>query len=606
MSKSFTCLAMGVFACLLSVCFETPQAFGQTGKFVALLNEGNFGDSPRTVSFFDATSLGAGPMFSVFMGYDQEANREENNTLTINPATGDVYVLSTDSLDAAVGEAQPAAPANNDTVGDFDLRKIDFSLAYNHWEANFKGENVRTLGGALAVGGPAPTGFKNAANLDYVTYGANLIPPYSFNFELAHSNTFVLPGVIEKLGEIKRNETGEFFPYSLEFIDDETLFLLDNSSAPTATDTPETDHEYRLVGRVSTSPGMADNSSLDHLDGGFNRGTTQSWNSRRIGKVHLDTAAGVPTGHSEVETTAYYRPSATLHGVWVAESDGGGDDIAFLELDSNNAIVGYRQLNTGGTAFALDDNPAVSTATNDGKVDNIMVDEDTGDLIIMESGFQDATPHQPGVLRLAITSYDNGSGQIEVGAWSEKVIMNPMLTPGEDPATFLERGQWTAWNSVDDQLYIFNPGAGGSENPQFEMDITVIDLKVGSPTYGVTTTFLEIDDSLNLFNGDSFGDKVEFFFLGNETVADADFDNDNDVDGADFLTFQRGFGVGTTPEAGDANGDNLVNADDLAIFRDQFGVGVPATAAAGAVPEPSTAALLLGCALGGLWLRRRA
>ncbi len=81
---------------------------------------------------------------------------------------------------------------------------------------------------------------------------------------------------------------------------------------------------------------------------------------------------------------------------------------------------------------------------------------------------------------------------------------------------------------------------------------------------------------------------------------DADFDNDNDVDGNDFLIWQRGLGVGTTNATGDANASNSVNAADLAIWKAQF--GLPATAAVGAVPEPGTlglALLALGAALVG-------
>ena len=67
-----------------------------------------------------------------------------------------------------------------------------------------------------------------------------------------------------------------------------------------------------------------------------------------------------------------------------------------------------------------------------------------------------------------------------------------------------------------------------------------------------------------------------------------DFDNDSDVDGADFLAWQRGF-----PGTFDAN--------DLADWQTNYGVGVPAVAAAGGavvgVPEPS--AMLLA-AVGGL------
>jgi len=72
----------------------------------------------------------------------------------------------------------------------------------------------------------------------------------------------------------------------------------------------------------------------------------------------------------------------------------------------------------------------------------------------------------------------------------------------------------------------------------------------------------------------------------------ADFDTDGDVDGSDFLTWQRGLGIpaGATLAQGDANGDGAVNGADLAVWRGTFG---SATAAASAVPEPAAWALAL-------------
>jgi hypothetical protein len=75
------------------------------------------------------------------------------------------------------------------------------------------------------------------------------------------------------------------------------------------------------------------------------------------------------------------------------------------------------------------------------------------------------------------------------------------------------------------------------------------------------------------------------------TVESADFDGDNDIDGADFLTWQRGLGVGTTKAQGDADGNNMVNAADLAVWKSQFGLGAAAESVS-AVPEPG--ALVIG------------
>ena len=59
--------------------------------------------------------------------------------------------------------------------------------------------------------------------------------------------------------------------------------------------------------------------------------------------------------------------------------------------------------------------------------------------------------------------------------------------------------------------------------------------------------------------------------LSNDRVA-ADVDADGDVDGANFLAWQRGFGKATpTVAQGDANGNGAVGADDLLLWQQQFG-----------------------------------
>ena len=106
-----------------------------------------------------------------------------------------------------------------------------------------------------------------------------------------------------------------------------------------------------------------------------------------------------------------------------------------------------------------------------------------------------------------------------------------------------------------------------------------------------TVTFLggtTAEVNYDLVNGDVFLDNFQAAAIA------ADFDQDGDVDGADFLTWQRGLGItGTaTVGQGDANGDMNVNAADLVIWRQNFS-GKDSVAAIGAVPEPGAWLLAL-------------
>ena len=121
-------------------------------------------------------------------------------------------------------------------------------------------------------------------------------------------------------------------------------------------------------------------------------------------------------------------------------------------------------------------------------------------------------------------------------------------------------------------------------------------------------------DQLRIFHstvpGEFRGDEAAGQFWLDNITAEGDapqqnpnFDGDDDVDGQDFLIWQRGVGVGTTQTTGDADLNGVVNGLDLAIWKSNFGPAATPTTAA--VPEPAAALLGAMGAIGALVRRRR-
>jgi hypothetical protein len=98
----------------------------------------------------------------------------------------------------------------------------------------------------------------------------------------------------------------------------------------------------------------------------------------------------------------------------------------------------------------------------------------------------------------------------------------------------------------------------------------------------------------------------DMYLQTNEELLDgmtADFDVDDDVDGADFLLWQRGLGA-LDAEIGDGNADydNDVDGVDLYVWQSTFGTsGAQDAALAAAVVEPSSSARLDMSAVAALW-----
>ncbi|HEX6963154.1 MAG TPA: hypothetical protein VF175_14910 [Lacipirellula sp.] len=126
-------------------------------------------------------------------------------------------------------------------------------------------------------------------------------------------------------------------------------------------------------------------------------------------------------------------------------------------------------------------------------------------------------------------------------------------------------------------------------------------------TYTGNITWTDADNSVvDAITGPGTGSDVVLIGSGSETIAvdNADFDGDGDVDGADFLTWQRNLGMSAGQTGGDANNSGTVGAADLGIWQEQFSAAA-ATATIATVPEPGVAGLLLAALLASLPAARK-
>lgn len=306
-----------------------------------------------------------------------------------------------------------------------------------------------------------------------------------------------------------------------------------------------------------------------------NTGLTLSFRARipkdgPLDDVYLETDGDDPD--SDPDVIPWFQDAP--HGRGTPMVNGRGTiNVSQNAPDNVDTQVGFSLVNsTDITSFCSGSTGALCSGSGSGGLimnnlngnapSNLIDSESSGTLNILELGDTDLNEWN----EFWITMENNGSqpGNIEVS-----VYLNGSTTPSIFQVT-LAAAKNSVYADEDNPFLEFGVSAN-AEFGSFDLDFISYQLGVIAPIAA--------------------------------PLEDADFDGDGDVDGMDFLIWQRGFGSGTSHGQGDANGDSMVDAADLAIWQGQYGTATTATFAS--VPEPGSVILLIVALFAGQSLRKR-
>lgn len=551
---------MALLVYLLSSCSATAAV----RKVAAVVDAySSWGTTRKCVCFYDITDvrddtndvLNATPMFSVWTGYEDSfmGNMEELSAIAVNPVTGTVYVLAYDS--GTPGQVDIAC----DTEGDYDLYRIDYQEILNDWLSNSR--PMDTMYGPQYAPDHNCAGF-SAEDVNH--------PDRDWP-----GGTIFIDNAIERVAELTRNDGNEIYYPDMDFVNPWRMVIIDKEKGDHALQDPNLNHSARAFNLISTT------SDANEWQ------PTQIWSSNDLGLLHMDfDFNGLPVGTSEPEDMQYYRDPVTgLEGIWIQESDGGGDDIAFYNInnwtgDANNE---FRWFNIGDGPnypdyFSLSDDPIYDANTEDGRADTILVDS-AGNLIIGETGYFDTPQTEPKYILRMVNSYDIND-RVDFGPWGgdwNEDGHNDFISPTLDDDTNTTDGRFVAYDKGENQVYIFDFDSYATE---YTPDLYVYDLDTGQMTYeevnGVGRHWLE-EHGLAIFaRGDVDDDgNVDYddmvMLLGKIDISDPqekemyDLTSDGEVTCADTNELLVNI-LGSQLGSADIDADGAVDLQDLNIL----------------------------------------
>jgi hypothetical protein len=272
------------------------------------------------------------------------------------------------------------------------------------------------------------------------------------------------------------------------------------------------------------------------------------------------------------------------------------DDSVFPNIISLPSFVSGSQIlstrKAGGWAYSLIDDPQLTNGVRDWNWGDTQTPASAGQAPYVKLGILDGNG--------ALTGNNPATAPAErwgfqVGAGFPAKFRVSVMTDG------LDATQWAPTEVLMQQssggALIGTPVTTGTVTPNRFVDMHVFE--INGAQAGEEFVFM-----VRGVGGGSAGVAGFAFDIVSDVAGDnADFDGNGVVDGDDFLAWQRGFGGSGGLADGDANNDGVVDAADLGIWKTQFGTGA-ASVAAGAVPEPTAAALFAIALIGAIGFRK--
>lgn len=330
-------------------------------------------------------------------------------------------------------------------------------------------------------------------------------------------------------------------------------------------------------------------------------------------------------GTSSWENAAQVDSGTTTHTAFLLSDDGGDRHLHLYigekDIDANgDGVVDFLERNglRGGTVYFFHpDPPASTTDLPNGQVTGTWSTSTVGALT--EDKLEDIHTNPLDGTQVMLSDQTDGVYSIELNLQFSGGSFNANTSTttidqidadlGSEPSGIGSPDN-LVW-SKDGSIYVQEDGDG---NDMWRMNSDGTALSQIAHAFSEPSGIFDVSETVGYQPGSVLLTSVQgtgsaeaqLSVLISPTAAplsqSADFDGDGDVDGTDFLSWQRGSGKSGGPghAAGDANYDGVINAYDLALWEAQYGSGSLMTNVAN-VPEPATYLLLVLASFGWLW-----